>query len=187
MHPPRAQTPTPSFAIRFRRCDPEARIGLPRGRFTNPSLTSSGLLAVAMMSVTYLVAYQFSHGKEGAGVMVWKYLTAFDRIPIFIALLTFWSISILLLKFLKIRAQRRALAVQLSPRDPMWVLDGTSADAVIARISSTVEEPEQFMYLRSFSGSSGPCGTSDGSPMSRSSSSPVPARTRRSWTAATRQ
>lgn len=148
MTPPRAQSPPPSFTLRFRTCDPEAIIGLPRGRFTNPSLTSSGLLAGAMMSVTYLVAYQFSHGKEGPGIMVWRYLTAFDRIPIFIALLTFWSISILLLKFLKIRAQRKALAVQLTPRDPMWVLDGASADAVIARISATVEEPEQFMYLR---------------------------------------
>jgi biopolymer transport protein ExbB/TolQ len=100
------------------------------------------------MAATYLVAYQFSHGKDDLGATVWMYLTAFDRIPIFIALLTFWSLSILFLKFLKIRAQRRALGVQLTPRDPMWVLDGSSADAVIARIESNVEESEQFMYLR---------------------------------------
>lgn len=148
MNQPRDPRQSPAFILRFRACDPEAFAGLPRGRFTNPSLTSSGLLAGIVMAATYLVAYQFSHGKEGLGVTVWTYLTAFDRIPIFIALLTFWSLSILFLKFLKIRAQRRALAVQFTPRDPMWVLDGSSADAVIAKIASTVEEPEQFMYLR---------------------------------------
>jgi biopolymer transport protein ExbB/TolQ len=143
-----AESTSPEFALRFRKCDPEARIGLPRGRYSNPSLGSSSLLAALAMAITYAVSYQFSHGKDGLGPTVWRYLTDFDRIPIFIAALTFWSLSILLLKFLKIRAQRRALSVRLTPRDPMWVLNGSSADSVIATISATVEEPEQFMYLR---------------------------------------
>jgi biopolymer transport protein ExbB/TolQ len=137
-----------TFQLRFARTDPEAMLGLPRGRFTNPSMLTSGLLAAAMMAVLYGAAYQFSHRPGSTGELVWTYLTGFDRIPIFIAILTCWSIAILAMKVLKIRAQRRALALSFAPRDPMWVLNGSTADAVIASIGAAVEEPEQFMYLR---------------------------------------
>jgi biopolymer transport protein ExbB/TolQ len=144
---PRPATSTP-FELRFSRVDPEARVGLPRGRFTNPSLATSGLLAVGMMAALYGIAYQFSHRPGGTGELVWTYLTGFDRIPIFIALLTCWSLAILVIKVLKIRAQRRALSVVFAPRDPMWVLNGSTADGVIASIGAKVEEAEEFMYLR---------------------------------------
>ncbi len=144
---PRPATSTP-FELRFSKVDPEARVGLPRGRFTNPSLATSGLLAVGMMAALYGIAYQFSHRPGGKGELVWTYLTGFNRIPIFIALLTCWSLAILVLKALKIRAQRRALAVAFAPRDPMWVLNGSTADGVIASISAKVEEAEEFMYMR---------------------------------------
>jgi biopolymer transport protein ExbB/TolQ len=144
----RRSPPVVSFALRFRSVDPEARLGLPRGRFSNPSLGSSALVASVLMAILYGVAYQAGRSGEGIGPVAWKYLTGFDRIPILIAALTCWSVSILLLKLLKIRAQRRALAIALTPRDPMWVLNGTTAEPVIAAIGATVEEPEQFMYLK---------------------------------------
>jgi biopolymer transport protein ExbB/TolQ len=140
--------PAGGFSLRFGSVDPEAMTGLPCGRLTNPSMTSSGLLAASMMTVTYAVAWAFSGRSSGAGPVVWKYLTAFDRIPVFISALTFWSIAILSIKAWKIHAQRRALAVQFMPRDPLWVLNGETADAVIARLGTVVEEPERFMYLR---------------------------------------
>lgn len=145
---PAGKFPIQAFELRFRSCDPEAWAGLPRGRASNPSMASSAALAALMLAATYAVAYQFSHGMVGPGPMAWRYLTAFDGIPVFIAALTCWSLAILLLKFLKIRAQRRALVVQLTPRDPMWVLNGATADSVIERIASAVEEPERFLYLK---------------------------------------
>ena len=136
------------FSLRFSSVDPEARLGLPRGRFTTPSLITSGLLAGAMMAALYGTAYQFSHRAGSVGELAWTYLTGFDRVPIFIAMLTCWSLAILFLKMLKIAGQRRALSFPIAPRDPMWVLNGSTADGVIARIGAGVEEPEQFMYLR---------------------------------------
>lgn len=139
----------PAFELRFTRVDPEARIGLPIGRLTNPSMASSFLLALLMMGALYGTAWYFrTPSPDSAGSIAWKYLTAFDRIPIAIAMLTTWALAILGLKLLKIRAQRRALDIQVTPRDPRWTLDGETADAAIADIGARVEEPERFMYLR---------------------------------------
>lgn len=138
----------PRFQLRFGSVDPEALLGLPRGRFTSPSLATSGLLAGILMAVLYGTAYQFSHREGGTGQLVWTYLTGFDRVPIFIAMLTCWALAILAIKVLKIRAQRKALSFPIAPRDPMWVLNGSTADGMIAAIGAGVEEPEQFMYLR---------------------------------------
>jgi biopolymer transport protein ExbB/TolQ len=136
------------FQLRFSSVDPEALAGLPCGKLTNASMTSSGLLTVVLMALIYGTSWAFSGRADGPGPVVWRYLTAFDRIPIFIALLTLWTLAILAVKAWKIHAQRRALEVSFMPRDPMWVLNGETADAVIARLATMVEEPERFMYLR---------------------------------------
>ena len=140
--------PTPTFELRFSRVDPEAMIGLPPGRMSNPTMMTGLLCALVSMAAIYSTAW-FCRGTEegGTGQLVWKYLTAFDHMPIAIVLLSTWALSILALKLLKIRAQRKALSVVFTPRDPMWTLNGRTAEAVIAEIGARVEEPERFMYL----------------------------------------
>ncbi len=135
------------FALRFEQCDVEARLGLPRGRLTNPSMVTSALLTVMLMTVIYSASWMFRL-EESVGAIVWRYLTAFQGIPVAIALLTCWSIAILALKLLKIRAQRKALEISFLPSDPLWVLTGTSAENVIREITVKVEEPESFMYFK---------------------------------------
>ena len=108
--------------------DPEAKIGLPVGRNTNPAGFNSFLLGLifcgAIYLLVYLVVFQFGigDGSETVGATTtatasaepppipkaWLYLTGFNKIPIGIALLTCWSLALLALKALKIRAQRRA-------------------------------------------------------------------------------
>jgi biopolymer transport protein ExbB/TolQ len=100
------------------------------------------------MLLVYGTSFSLRNPAGGEGALVWRYLTAFNGIPIAIAALTCLSIAILSLKLLKIRAQRRALDVLFTPRDPMWVLNGSTAESVIADIGAAVEEPERFMYLR---------------------------------------
>ena len=148
MHSTKKNPLPPQFLLRFNKVDPESWIGLPRGRFTNPSMISSGLLMSILMVLIYGSSYAFRNSANGFGAIAWRYLTAFDGIPIAIALLTTWSIAILAIKLVKIRAQRMALSIQFMPRDPMWVLNGTTAESVIAEIGARVEEPEQFMYLK---------------------------------------
>lgn len=136
------------FVLEFSKVDLEARVGLPVGRYSNPSMLTTALVTAMAMAVIYGAAYCSIGPPGGIGATVWRYLTAFERIPIMIALLTVWALVILGFKLMKIRAQRMALDVSFIPKDPMWILNGRTAEAVIAEIGATVEQPEQFMYLR---------------------------------------
>ena len=136
--------------LRFAASDPEARLRLPVGRFTTPSMSASLLLALLMMAVVYGGAAPFRGA--GFGEVVWRYLTAFDRIPIFIAFFSCWSLSVIVLKLLKIRAQQRALRVRFAPEDPAWHISRATAMQVVSAIEGSVEGVEHFMYLHRVTG-----------------------------------
>ncbi|NBV64619.1 MAG: hypothetical protein EBR71_09190, partial [Planctomycetes bacterium] len=91
---------SPNAVLRFAGVDPEARLGMPVGRYTTPAFSTSLLTALALMAVVYGAAFPFRNGEAGA--TVWKYLTAFDRIPIAIAFFSCWSIAIIAIKLLKV-------------------------------------------------------------------------------------
>lgn len=143
--PPGPLNSAAPFLLRHRTADPEARLGLPVGRFTNPSAATSLLLALLMMAIVYggLFPLRDRPGFDTA----WLYLTGFARIPIPMAFLASWAVSILLLKALKIRAQRRALRLRFLPSDPAFVLSSATAERVIEAIETSVEEPQRFLYL----------------------------------------
>lgn len=143
---PSAKTPI-EFELRFAQADIERRFGLPIGRLTNPHWFTGALLAFVLLMVLYSSSW-VTRTTEPWGPTAWLWLTSFQGIPIAIAILSCWACSILLLKLVKIRGQRRVLQVQLLPKDPLWVLDGGSADQLIRKISVEVEEAESFMYLR---------------------------------------
>lgn len=135
-----------AFVLRYSRIDPEARLGLPAGRFTNPAASTSMLAGATAMAIVYGAAYLLRDGEVGA--VLWRYLTAFAGIPIPMAALASWAIAILLLKSLKISAQRRSLGLRFVPSDPGFTLGVSTVGRVIEAIESCVDEPERFMYLR---------------------------------------
>ncbi|MEY5060238.1 MAG: hypothetical protein RIS45_159, partial [Planctomycetota bacterium] len=75
------------------------------------------------------------------------YLTGFGRIPIPIVILSIWSLMFLMLKALKIRAQRAALRIHFVPEDTAFVLNASTADAVVDAIDRSADDPGRFMYL----------------------------------------
>lgn len=138
-------TPHQAFVLRYRACDPEARLGLPSGRFTNASAASSLLLAIASLVVVYGVLFAL-RTRPGFST-AWEYLTGFAGIPIPMAFLAAWATAILLLKSLKIRAQRAALRLRFMPTDPGFTVSSATAERLIEAIETSVEEPERFMVL----------------------------------------
>ena len=144
------QSVAPDAVLRFARVDPEARIGMPVGRYTTPAFSTSLLSALALMAVVYGSAFPFRDTEAGA--TVWKYLTAFDRIPIAIAFFSCWSIAIIAIKLLKVRAQRMALRVRFAPDDPEWHISRATAMQVVEAIEGAVEGTERFMYLHRVTG-----------------------------------
>lgn len=132
-------------AIRFGRVDPEARFGLPVGSATTPSALSCFVLTVSISAALYGGVYPFRDSEFGA--VVWEYMTGFGRIPIPIILLSVWSLVFLALKALKIRTQRLALRIGFIPEDTNFVLNETTADAVVDAIDRSVDDPMRFLFL----------------------------------------
>jgi len=140
-----SSAPASGFVLRYSREDPERRLGLPSGRFTNPSAMTALLLALVALGIVY---GGLSPLRDRPGfATAWLWLTGFSGIPIPMAFLAAWATSILLLKGLKIRAQRRAFLLRFLPTDPGFVVSSATAERVIAAVETSVEEPERFMYL----------------------------------------
>ena len=131
--------------LRYASVDIEARLSLPSGSFTTPALSSSLLGGIMLMLIVYTPAFLFR--ESGAGVLVWRYLTAFERVPILIMFLSTWSVSMLTIKGLKIAGQRKAFEILFSPSDPEWSIARGNAMQVVDAIESRVQGVEQFMYL----------------------------------------
>jgi len=131
--------------LSYSRLDPEARVGLPSGALTTPSAVTCFLLTTVIGGAVYTASYLTREGDWGA--VVWEYLTAFGRIPIPITILSIWSLVFLVLKALKIRAQRAALRVHFVPDDTAFVLSAASADSVVDAIDRAADQPARFMFL----------------------------------------
>jgi biopolymer transport protein ExbB/TolQ len=132
-------------AIRFNRVDPEARVGLPIGAATTPSTVTCLLLTVLVSGALYGLAYAFK--EREAGAVVWEYMTGFGRIPIPVIVLSVWCLVFLALKSLKIRTQRLALRIGFVPEDSGFVLNDTTADAIVDAIDRSVDDPTRFIFL----------------------------------------
>ncbi len=131
--------------LRFASVDPEARLSLPSGAFTTPALSSSLIGAIVLLIIVYVPAFIIRNSEIGE--IIWRYLTAFDRIPIFIMFFSCWSLSILIIKSFKIVAQRKAFQIHFAPDDPEWFIARSNAMQVVEAIESKVQGVEGFMYL----------------------------------------
>jgi biopolymer transport protein ExbB/TolQ len=97
------------------------------------------------MGVLYGLAWLLS--STGGGAIAWTYLTGFSGIPIPIAAISCWTIAILLIKMLKISAQRTALRLRFMPDDPGFTLSTATVGRVIGAVETTVDDPSRFMLL----------------------------------------
>jgi biopolymer transport protein ExbB/TolQ len=143
--------PASSAAVlRYRGSDPEARIGLPPGRHTNPSTLTTLLLGVGMMTVVVGSGFliQSPDMPRSVGSRIWQMLIGYQGIAPVMVFLACWSLAFLAIKGLKIRSQRAALALQIIPRDPGFVLTRATAIRVVQAIESGVEGAPRFLYLK---------------------------------------
>lgn len=131
--------------LEHRRLDPEARVGLPSGPTTTPSGATTLLVTVALTGAAYGAAFPFRN--EGFGKELWEYMAGYGYIPIPIVILSIWCLAFLGIKSLKIRAQRQALRLAFVPEDTGFVLNATTADAVIDAIDGSVDDPSRFVFL----------------------------------------
>lgn len=131
----------PLGQLSWTKSDPEQRLAFRGGRYTRVNSWCSLLLAVLLTTGFYAVLFPLQQ--------TYFAITFMQRgpIPYAIAFFFFWSIAILVLKFLKLRLQRRALGLNLVPSDPEFVLSPLTVDDVNHRMFEVVDDPRHFVLL----------------------------------------
>ena len=62
--------------------------------------------------------------------------------------LFFWGISILIMKRIRLRKQKSALALSVIPQDPKFILNAETAELVLGRLEKTIRDADQFLLFR---------------------------------------
>ena len=121
------------------RLDPERRLLLPAGRFTNGHpIVSFALGLASTVGIYALVAIR-------PDSMLGQSLAQRGPVPYVIVLFTCWALAILAIKWLKIRAQRRALDHPITPDSHDFSLSPATVDDVIREIRRIVDDPRRFV------------------------------------------
>ena len=155
----------PGDTLTWSKIDPERRVGLPSGRDTSPHVFTTAIVAMLLMAIVYGLAFLLrgylnsfvpptieSTGSSDLasplyGDLLWTLLTGYSRIPVAIFAIGSWAWSILLLKWLKIRAQRVALDFDVLPPEPEFRLTPDTVDPVIDHVESRVVDSGRFLFL----------------------------------------
>jgi len=121
--------------------DPERWFGIRGGRFTRPTQWFSIILAIILGVFFYLIVGRFPNSTT------FYWFTGLGKIPYFIVFFASWSFIYLLLKYLKICAQRKALYIHVVPEDPAFVLTADTANIVLENMYKMVQEPRDYLLL----------------------------------------
>lgn len=125
------------------RSDLEQRLFLAGGRFTQANTILAGIVAGILTVLFYVVLGTTSLAD-----------TVFGRILLergwtqhCCVLLTFWSLTILAVKWLKLGLQRQALDLRLLPPEPGFVISASTVDDVLQHLRDTVADTTRFLLL----------------------------------------
>jgi len=138
-----------TLALNWSKQDIENRIGLFRaGRYTGPNKTLGFALAIvgtpAFFALLTYVCIRVPYLKEFAEVFI-RPGNLYTTAPA--TFLFIWAMSLLLLKRRKLAYQERALHLAAVPQGSEFILNETSARAVLDRIHGLVDHPRHFILL----------------------------------------
>ena len=127
--------------ISWRRLDIEYKLGVRSGKFTGVSTWLTCVFACIGTAAT-LTPLSFAETPIND--------ILFNRgiIPYFLVFCFAWSTSILLLKWQKLRTQKRVVEFELIPRDPNFVVSSDTSQWILERMRYFTDEPERFVLFR---------------------------------------
>ena len=124
----------------MRRSDPERRLGIPAGTGTSTNTWFAGMVGLILTVGVYAIIYAIPETYSIRATMMDRGPTQY--IAVFFGL---WCTVILILKRLKLRAQRRALRFPVIPENHDFVLSSQTADQLIRNIHAIAEDPERYI------------------------------------------
>lgn len=137
-------TPEDSFEpapLSWARSDVEQVLGFRGGRFTRVNTWLTAILA-ALATVAF-----FACLLPVRQAWIGQIFLNRGQIPYAIVFFTAWALGILLVKWAKLRFQKKAIAVDVVPTTPDFVLSPQTVDEVQTRILKAVEDPRQFVLF----------------------------------------
>ena len=126
----------------------EQKLGFEAGRFTAVNLGMTSILGAVFALVFYSgvwIAHRTFPSLETLSDAFLRSQNLWTVIPL--VALFFWSVAFLLMKTLKFRLQKKAMAWAVVPANPDFVLTEETARAVLERIQGLVDYPGQFLLL----------------------------------------
>jgi biopolymer transport protein ExbB/TolQ len=147
---PEPNGPDPAFGLPedgrenmliFWKRDPEARLGVRPGRFTDTNLALTTALGLFATAVVY-TGLNFVRN-----TMVGQIFLGRGWVQYAITFLACWCLAILQIKRLKLRVQRDALGLSIVPRARDFVLAPSTAKVVLRRMDGLVDNPKHFVLL----------------------------------------
>ena len=136
------------FELNWKRLDPEAKLGIKAKKYTGVSNIYTFCLGVLFTAVFYLLLLPFFWLNKWQMVNMFFHGGPENRstIPYYTMLMTFWCLAILLVKYRKLKVQRKALSFQLIPeRD--YIISSMNAQEIIANMGNKVNKVDDFMLL----------------------------------------
>lgn len=129
--------------LEWTRCDVEQRLFFPGGRHTRVNNLLTGLLGV-VLTVSFFGVLQVPAVREASFVDLFLSRGPTQYLVVF---LFFWSVSILAIKWLKLRFQRKALEVRVIPSAPGFTLSTATVGKVLDHIHDCVDDPRHFVLF----------------------------------------
>jgi biopolymer transport protein ExbB/TolQ len=136
----------PDLKLNWSKNDIEQRFGFHGGRFTTANSLFTFFIALLLAGSFYAALIFWLRGVPQAKAFCDIFLER--GIPTYFIVVFFcWSLAILFVKSRKLRQQRLALAIKPVPVDPDFVLNRTTANEVLLRLRSIVDDTGNYVLL----------------------------------------
>ena len=135
--------------LNWKRLDPEAKWGFPAKKFTAVSNLVSFLLGVVLTLIFYAALYPFYLKNKYQMVNMFFHGGAENRstIPYYTVFLSCWCLAFLLIKWRKLKVQRKALDIKLGSDEAGFVISPMNAQEIIKEINKSAFSGADFMVL----------------------------------------
>lgn len=132
------QIPSNPNQMKWYKADIESKFGLRGGRFTSVNHLFTMFIGLLCTLLFYVSLLPFE-GSDFADMFTKRGPTQHATM-----FLTFWSLAILFIKWLKVRMQHRLLQYDFIPLRPDFVLGTSTVDFVLHGIYASIDDPSRF-------------------------------------------
>ncbi len=134
--------------IKWIQLDIERRLGLPCKKFTGVNFGFAFVVGLLFFGAFYGALFPFAgRGCDKVDMFFHGGVHGRSIVNYFTVFLSCWALAILWIKWMKLKAQRTALTLNILPADPNFVLTAATAREILDNIRMKVDEPRRFLLL----------------------------------------